>query len=699
MTIQSQISLIRKNYLLAIGILAAVALCGAVLMHWAGKMQTGAASIGTVASQQTQAFMAVMTASRMVIAASERSDASDADLMPLRRKLASAAAELEGFNRQMKALLDAGEGQTFSGIPEHVVAIYRQPPHRLEYWLDFALIRAKNVSEFTLRELRYHNNGTVAVDIALQTGDGIISGFKAAMREIETETRLRAQQLRQVQIGLTVATLLILALETGLIFGPLIRRLGAEYQRAEDRTAELRRKAFSDSLTGIANRRRFHTELESTIPATHEQAGFAVVVCDINRFKSINDSFGHDAGDALLIDVAERLTKGVGAKGLVARLGGDEFAVLGRGVRDTEGLTDLVERVRETLTFSWRRTGFDVDISASVGGALCLSARDTPDRLLAYADQALYEARNGGRPTYVITPRQREVADEEAAILRDINRALSAGEFEAFYQPKIHVATRSVIGVEALVRWRHGQKGLLPPALFLPAVQRAGKIADLTRFMLDAAGRDMRGWIDERLPIRHVAVNMPEALLASRTGLSSVIETLERHGLEGSAFTMEITEDVLVSRAADTIHEVVNGLSQRGVRIAFDDFGTGFASLSHLREFTFDEIKIDRSFVKDIGVSDANEQIVRSIISLAKGLNRSVVAEGSRRRSSSGSWPSSTAPWCRAICLRRRCRSRNCASGSPVSTRPPHPIPTAANEVRDGCARFSTNQCPPEAPV
>ena len=625
---QSQASLIRKNYLVAIGTLAALALTGAVLMHWAGKMQSGAVGVGVLASQQAQAYLAVMTASRNVITASARPDATDSDLQPLRDQLAEVATRLAQLNSRMKAMLDAGQEQTFSGVPASVIAIYRDPPHRLEHWLDFGLKRAFTVAEYSLRELRYHNLGVTAIDIAFYSSDKIVSGFQAAMQEVEVQTRARALYLQWIQCGLTLATLLVLALETGLIFGPLLRRLKAEHLRAERTTAELKEMVFRDSLTGLPNRRRFQQHLESAIADVNDMRGFAVLLCDLNRFKSINDSFGHEAGDRLLNEVARRLSAILGPRDMVARFGGDEFAVAAQGLSSTEQLQEFVERVREVMSFPWHWAGFDVDVSASVGGALCLSPLDTPDRLTAYADQALYEAKNGERPTCVITQRQRQAADEGAAIMRDVSRALAAGEFEAFYQPKIDLATRRIVGVEALARWRHPEKGLLPPALFIPAIHRAGKIADLTRFMLDAAGQDMRGWIDAGVPIRHVAVNMPEALLASRAGLTAVKATLDRYGLPGSAFTMEITEDVLVSRAAETIEEVVAGLSRLGVRIAFDDFGTGFASLSHLRAFTFDELKIDRSFVKEIGQSAASEQIVRAIIHLARGLDRVVVAEG-----------------------------------------------------------------------
>lgn len=623
-----QVALIHKNYTVAIGILAVLALTGATLMHWAGRMQSGAVTMGALSSQQAQAYLSVMSANRAVLEASSEPGATDEQLQPLRDELAEASKKLAEVNSAMTDLIDDGETHAFSGIPITVVDIYREQPHRLEYWLDYGRARASDVSRYSLRELSYQHGGAASIDIAFHTSDKVVSGLEAAIREVAAATKARALQLERIQIGLALTTLLTLAAEVGFIFGPLVRRLTAEHRRAEEKTAELREMAFRDGLTGLPNRLHFHKLLETAVPALAEGGGFAVVLCDLNRFKSINDSFGAEGGDALLIEVTRRISGCLSSGDVAARFGGDEFAVLAQGVGTSKDLMAFADRLRDATSFTWHWNGFDIDVSTSVGGVLCLSPLDAVDRLIVYADRALCQARSQELRTFVIGTPQRLAEDEAAAITREVPRALSAGEFQPFYQPKVDIATRTVVGVEALARWIHPERGLISPAVFIPAVHRAGRMADLTRFMLERAGRDARAWIDAGLPVRQVAVNMPEALLASRTGLHTVKDTLERYDLEGSVFTLEITEDVLVSRAADTIQEVVAGLADLGARIAFDDFGTGFASLSHLREFTFHELKIDKSFVAQIGRSEANEQIVRSMIHLAKGLDRKVVAEG-----------------------------------------------------------------------
>nr|WP_246329635.1 EAL domain-containing protein [Chthonobacter rhizosphaerae] len=407
----------------------------------------------------------------------------------------------------------------------------------------------------------------------------------------------------------------------------MVRSLREEHARAEEKTKELNRLAFTDGLTGLANRTAFRRALEDAC-RSQSDGSFALILCDLDRFKAVNDGFGHAAGDALLQEMARRISSVVRPDDFTARLGGDEFAVLAAGLKQEADLTHMIAAIRSATAKPWRWGDVEIDVSSAVGGALCATPGEDPDRLLAYADLALYDAKSGDYHLKVFDKGLKDERDREAAILRELSGALANGEFELHYQPKVRVRDGAVVGVEALVRWRHPERGLLQPGAFLGAVQRGGRMVDLTRALIETAGRDMASWRRKGLPIDHVAVNMPESMLSSRICLPVVASMLARHGLPGSVLAVEITEDVLLSRAADTIAGVVNDLSALGVQIAFDDFGTGFASLSHLRSFTFDQVKIDRSFISEIGTGTASQEIVRSISSLARALGKDVVAEG-----------------------------------------------------------------------
>ncbi|WP_075215009.1 putative bifunctional diguanylate cyclase/phosphodiesterase [Mongoliimonas terrestris] len=628
MALVGQIRLIEKTYALAIAILVVLAFTGTVLMNWALLIQRTHVELSLLVSRQAQVFSAVQSATNVFLDAASEPDAVDAGLIRVRERLADQVNRLDGLNREIATFLDTRRGTLNGGVSDTIIAIYRDRPHRLAHWLDTVVKRSKELQIMSPREVRYVVDNWSTVNVALLSGTGLIRSFDNLLAEIERASKAHVTRQETLQAGLTGLTLLVLLGEAVFIFGPMVRRLRRAHLRAEETTADLNRLAFTDSLTGLGNRTFFQRALQDHCAAAPSKGGFALILCDLDRFKAVNDGFGHAAGDALIAEMARRIAGAIRPGDTAARLGGDEFAVIAPGLVAETDLIDLVAHIRAATALPWRWGDVEIDVSSSVGGALTIDGSEDPDRLFAYADMALYEAKTGERHLKIFDGGLRAARDNEAAILRELPRALATGEFELHYQPKIRIADGGLVGVEALVRWRHPDRGLLPPGQFLGAVLRGGRMVDLTRHVIATAAADLEHWRRSGIPVHNVAVNMPESMLASRLGLTALRDAMDRHGLPGHAFTVEITEDVLLSRAAETISEVVNSLSALGVRISFDDFGTGFASLSHLRSFAFDQLKIDRSFVAEIGVATASEQIVRSIVSLARALGKDVVAEG-----------------------------------------------------------------------
>ncbi len=357
---------------------------------------------------------------------------------------------------------------------------------------------------------------------------------------------------------------------------------------------------------------------------------------DLDRFKSVNDTLGHPAGDALLQAVAGRITAAVRARGreeeegtTIARLGGDEFAVampVGAGPAARADAAALAARLVAVLNEPFGIDGHQVVAGASVGIALAPEDGDCPDRLLKAADLALYRAKAEGRGTFrAFEPEMGRHAQARRAMETDLRRALAAGEFEVHYQPLVDLRTDRVSGFEALLRWNHPERERVPPAEFVPVAEELGLIAPIGDWVLKTACAEAAAWPAHL----KVAVNLSPAQFKSRTLVASVAEALSASGLPPGRLELEVTETVLLECSdgnADQLHR----LRALGARIAMDDFGTGCSSLSHVRSFPFDKIKIDRSFVRDLvgyGVGGCAE-IFRAVAGLGASLGVCTTAEG-----------------------------------------------------------------------
>lgn len=394
-----------------------------------------------------------------------------------------------------------------------------------------------------------------------------------------------------------------------------------ERRRGEQQVVYLARH---DLLTGLPNRAQLCEALDSRLPCTGRGEELAVLCLDLDRFKAVNDTLGHAAGDALLRQVAERLRHHTRDTDTVARLGGDEFAVLQVGTAQPAGATVLARRLIAALAEPFDLDGQQVHIGTSVGVAVAPFDGDTPEQLLKCADLALYRAKAAGRGVLrYFEPEMDERMRMRRQLETDLRGAIERGEFELAYQARVGAADQVVVGVEALVRWNHPVRGRVSPADFIPLAEDTGLVIPIGRWVLQQACRTAMAW---PAAVR-IAVNVSPVQFKGRTLLRDVLDALAASGLPPQRLELEITEAVLLDDT-DTALATLHALRERGIRVAMDDFGTGYSSLSYLRRFPFDKLKIDRSFVKDTTQAGHALAIVGAICTLGRSLGMDTTAEG-----------------------------------------------------------------------
>jgi len=377
----------------------------------------------------------------------------------------------------------------------------------------------------------------------------------------------------------------------------------------------------TDPLTGIDNRVTLKANLDALLRSG--KTTVAVLWLDLDRFKQINDTLGHAAGDVVLHAVAARLKKLAGEQGKIARFGGDEFIVV-VPVAGAEAALAFGEEVRRTISQPEASDGTTIDFSASIGLSISTPGQQSADDLLRHADVALYEAKAKGRNCVVIfDPEMEERLLKNKQIENDLKRAIPNGELELYFQPIVDLKSGHVASFEALLRWHHPVHGGIPPGLFIPIAEATGQIDAITEWVLDAACAAAAKWPEDI----SVCVNISPPLLKARKLPPMVLEALLKHGLQPRRLELEITESVLVEDNPN-VRVVLDGFQKLGIRLSLDDFGTGFSSLSYLCRYRFDVIKIDRSFTSDVYRSSEARAVVQAISTLADSLDLTVVAEG-----------------------------------------------------------------------
>ncbi len=467
--------------------------------------------------------------------------------------------------------------------------------------------------------LRADKDTEVVFDVIEQTVDEAAEAqHKAALAELAQLRRLEALTSR-------LTPLVFLA---GLLLAAVLASITRGHRRTLDvERARAVHDSLHDALTGLPNRTLLADRFGQALRAD-ARAGTStgLLLIDLDRFKEINDTFGHHYGDELLTQVGPRLTGVLRDVDTVARLGGDEFAVLLPDVHSLNDATAVAAKLRAALEAPFPVAGVDLDVEASVGIVLSGEHGQDVTTLLQRADIAMYAAKTQNLGVFAYDPAADGHSPAKLAMLGDLRRALDRGELVLHYQPKVSISTGDVVGAEALVRWQHPERGLVFPDAFTPIAEHTGLIGPLTHYVLDTALAQARRWADAGRPLT-ISVNLSARNLLDERLADQVAELLAAHGVTAGLLVLEVTESAIMTEPVRA-HRLLERLSTLGVRISIDDFGAGYTSLGQLKTLPVSELKIDRSFVITMTEDRSNALIVHSVVDLGHNLGLTIVAEG-----------------------------------------------------------------------
>jgi diguanylate cyclase (GGDEF)-like protein len=390
--------------------------------------------------------------------------------------------------------------------------------------------------------------------------------------------------------------------------------------------ADSRREARTDELTGLPNRRLFYERLGACLERGATSDRIAVLMIDLDRFKEINDSLGHHVGDDVLRQLGPRLIEAAGSMGTVARLGGDEFGLLISPLVEPSMATKVAESVRASLLLPFHLESMSLRVDASIGIAIAPDHGTDPETLLQKADLAMYAAKHDRKPWQIYSTEHDQNTRERLELMEDLRDAVQRGEIVLYYQPKVDLSSGTVMGVEALARWRHPHRGILEPAKFLGLVETGGLMGPFTLAVLDSALIQQAQWVRDGYDL-DVAVNLSAANLRDEDLPGKVASLMSQRGVRPSRVTLEITEDSFIADPVQAMR-VLNELGTLGVEISIDDYGTGFSSLSYLLRLPVSELKLDRTFLTGVLQDQRAVSVIRSTVDLAHSLGLRVVAEG-----------------------------------------------------------------------
>ena len=486
-----------------------------------------------------------------------------------------------------------------------------------------------------IRELTRIAQPEVQAVVDLAMSDREVEVFERIRNVAVPSQRKIAEQVNaliQIQKGQTAASLRDTEISYRgmrnlmLLLGSLALGSGLAIALFVNRQAQLAIKALHDPLTGLPNRRLLQNCLEKAIASSQRtQRPFGVALMDLNRFKEINDTLGHDVGDEMLRIVGARLRHGVRSQDTVARMGGDEFVVVFHDLNDHD-VPALCEQLLASLGGKFVWGGHSIDLSASVGVSLYPAHGLDPRTLLRLADIAMYSAKRSGRGHALYAPNQELVSLGDLSLRSDLRASILADQLCLHYQPKICQIHRRVVGLEALVRWNHPGRGQLPPEKFITHAEEAGLMDLLSQWVLRTSLAKLARLRAEGHELG-MAVNISASCLRANNLASMIASLLSDSGVAAERLTLEVTESAIMSNEPEVLDNLEK-LDRIGVKLAIDDFGTGYSSLAHLKRLPLDEIKIDKSFVTDMGWEESDAIIVRSIVDLAHNLGMTVTAEG-----------------------------------------------------------------------
>ncbi|MCL6351940.1 sensor domain-containing phosphodiesterase [Pectobacterium polaris] len=477
---------------------------------------------------------------------------------------------------------------------------------------------AEHMLEYTDEEIIGRSINTIVPDAFVVQLNHLVTDRDSLMKGVTLELNVQAKGGGLVPVELSVS---MWEDNDNISYGAILRDI-TERRRNEERLFLL---AHLDPLTGLANRTLLTSNLETALKS---EPAVCIMMVDLDGFKDVNDSLGHSSGDNILVHVAKKIKATVRAGDVVARMGGDEFALLFPGLSDKKVAGKIAEQIIHEISQAMIIDDHQINISASIGAVLYPEYGLTVQDLLTSADLALYQAKSEGRNCYRFFTRELlEVFQAKHAFQLEFVRAYEQHEFEMFYQPQVKLATNEIVGAEALLRWRHPERGLLSPAAFLTALENGPWAERVGDWIVETACRQAAEWSQASDSYFRISINLFSAQF--RTGMlaQKIMDILARTGLQPSSLELEITENIIL-RYDESMLQPLNTLREAGIGIAFDDYGTGYASLSMLKNYPVTRLKIDQTFVRTMCESPPDAAIVRAILYLGKSFGLGVIAEG-----------------------------------------------------------------------
>ncbi|WP_192182728.1 putative bifunctional diguanylate cyclase/phosphodiesterase [Mesorhizobium amorphae] len=622
------ILLIKSGYWLALLIIATMVMASFILLQqMMAAQQLNDALLNIVSTQKALSQRIVFLAGATGAATRDKQPA-------LVAALKQATAE---FETNYDLLLDQTGADPTSPArldPKSIENVLFAKPFHLDYFSVGLIANGERlISSFESKLAiggESYKGGAERVNLDASVANATLSGYAALGQRISAYANERSGQLLDLHRTLFFATIGVIVLVALFIFRPMSNAILRKTRELVDARNSMAFIAVHDGLTGLHNRTFLTDHFDTLIKGAHRRRErLAVIQLDLDRFKQINDTLGHAAGDYVLVVTAQRMRDSCRASDLCARLGGDEFVMILNGAGSTEDIHMLGRRILEQINEPIVFQGTTILPGASGGIAVYPVDADNAEDLLVHADLALYSAKKlgGGNFSFFSEELRREL-DYRKQLEHDIRTAIADKAFEVYFQPQVSLTNGTISGIEALVRWKHADRGMISPGEFIPVAEKCGFMPEIGRIVIGKAINEAAEWDRAGIAFGRLAVNVSGTELREPDFDKFLFDTLEKAGLAPQKLSLEIVESVILDDEKTGIAAKLRHIRAAGVHLELDDFGTGYASLSHVNPNEIDRLKIDRRFVQNINENGDNSKIVRAITELARGLGISIVAEG-----------------------------------------------------------------------
>ncbi|RWG80813.1 EAL domain-containing protein [Mesorhizobium sp. M1C.F.Ca.ET.193.01.1.1] len=622
------ILLIKTGYWLALTIIAAMVMASFLLLQQLmAQQQHNDALLDVVSTQKALSQRIVFLAGATGAASRDKQPALVAALKQATRE----------FETNYDLLLDKTGADPTSPArldPKSIENVLFGKPFHLDYFSVGLIANGKRlISSFETRFAtggEGYKGGAERVDLDASVANATLSGYAALGQRISAFANERSGEMLDLHRTLFFSTIGVIVLVALFIFRPMSKAILRKTHELVDARNSMAFIAVHDGLTGLHNRTFLTDHFDTLIKGAHRRRErLAVIQFDLDRFKQINDTLGHAAGDYVLVVTAQRMRDSCRASDLCARLGGDEFVMILNGAGTTEDIHALAKRILDEINEPITFQGTTIMPGASAGIAVYPVDADNAQDLLVHADLALYSAKKmGGGSFSFFSEELRRELDYRKQLEQDIRAAIAEKAFEVYFQPQVSLTSGKISGIEALVRWKHAGRGMISPGEFIPVAEKCGFMPDIGRIVITKAINEAAEWDRAGIDFGRIAVNVSGTELREPDFDKFLFSTLERAGLAPQKLSLEIVESVILDDEKTGIAAKLRHIRAAGVHLELDDFGTGYASLSHVNPNEIDRLKIDRRFVQNINENGDNTKIVRAITELARGLGISIVAEG-----------------------------------------------------------------------